>query len=130
MRNWKRTATVIMAALIALRSLTNIFKPLGAGSGLVFFGKLLGGALNVILAPAVGIFMLAYAYGMFDRRKYALPMGIAYVVYVIFNVVLFPVLQALPGGWGLGVYSIFGVVSIAGAVFPAWLMWAQRNELI
>jgi hypothetical protein len=130
MRNWKHMATLIMALLIALRALTNIFKPFGAGSGLVFFGKLLGGAATAILAPMLGVYMLIYAYGMYDKRQYALPMGILYTLFVVFNVVLFPVFEPLPGGWGLGAYSLFGFLAIGGAAFAVWLLWAQRDELV
>ncbi len=130
MRNWKHTATLIMALLLALRALTNVFKPLGAGSGLVFFGKLLHGVPNLILAPALGILMLIYAYGMYDKRQYALPMGIFYTIFVIFNVCLFPVFETLPGGWSMGAYAAFGVAAIGAAAFAAWLMWVQRDELV
>jgi hypothetical protein len=130
MRNWIRPATVIVAALIALRALTNVFKPLGAGTGLVFFGKLLHGVPNLILAPALGIYMLIYAYGMYDRRQYALPMGVLYTIFVVFNVCLFPVFESLPPGWGLGAYAVFGIVSIGGAAFAAWLLWVQRDDLL
>jgi hypothetical protein len=130
MRNWKHTATRIVALLLALRALTNVFKPLGTGTGLVFFGKLLHGIPNLILAPALGFYMLIYAYGMYDRRQYAVPMGIAYAVFVVFNVCLFPVFEGLPPGWGMGAYVVFGIISIAAAAFAAWLMWAQRDELI
>lgn len=125
-----RKLTVIMAALLALRALTNVFKPLGAGTGLVFFGKLLDGTANLILAPAVGIYMLIYAYGMYDKRQYTLPMGLAYAVFVVFNVVLFPVFESLPPGWGMGAYSVFGVISIGAAFFLVGLMWVQRDELV
>ena len=130
MRNWKHTATLVMAVLLALRALTNVFKPLGAGSGLVFFGKMLHGIPNLILAPLLGIFILIYAYGMYDKRQYALPMGILYTVFVIFNVCLFPVFEVLPGGWSMGAYVGFGLIAIGGAAFAFWLVWAQRDELV
>ena len=130
MRNWKHTVTLVMAALLALRALTNVFKPLGAGTGLVFFGKLLHGIPNLVLAPALGIYMLIYAYGMYDKRQYALPMGILYAVFVTFNVFLFPAFEPMPGGWGMGAYSVFGLIAIGGAALGAWLMWAQRDDLV
>jgi len=129
MRNWIRTATLVMAILIAIRALTNVFKPLGAG-GLVFFGKLLSGGANAILAPALGIYMLIFAYGMYDRRQYALPMGILYTVFVVFNVLLFPVFEPLPGGWGMGGYSVFGLIAVGGPAFAVWLLWSQRDQLV
>jgi len=130
MPRWIHLATRIMALLIALRSLTNVGKPFSAGSGLVFFGKLLSGFPNLVLAPALGIYMLVYAYGMYDRRQYALPMGIAYAIFVVFNVFLFPILQGLPPGFGFGAYVLFGILSIGAAAFAAWLMWVQRDDLV
>jgi hypothetical protein len=125
-----RKVTLVMAALLALRALGNIFKPLGSGSGLVFFGKLLDGTANLILAPALGIYLLIYAYGMYDKRQYTLPMGIVYAVFVIFNVCLFPVFEPMPPGWGMGAYAVFGVLAIGGAFFLVGLMWIQRDELV
>lgn len=130
MRNRIRLLTVIVAVIIALRALTNVFKPLGAGSGLVFFGKLLGSFGTLILGPALGIYMLIYAYGMYDRRQYALPMGIVYAIFVVFNVFLFPVFEGLPPGFSMGAYVVFGIVSIGGAVLAAWLVWVQRDDLV
>ena len=51
----RRTLLRILAVLIGLRALTDVFKPLGAGSGLVFFGKMQSGTANLILAPLVGV---------------------------------------------------------------------------
>lgn len=125
-----RKVTLVMAALLALRALGNVFKPLGTGSGLVFFGKLLDGTANLILAPALGIYLLIYAYGMYDRRQYTLPMGFVYAVFVIFNVCLFPLIEPMPSGWGMGAYSVFGILAIGGAFFLVGLMWLQRDDLV
>ena len=72
-----RTTLRVFAILIALRALTDVLKPLGAGSGFVFFGKFLTGAACYVLAPIVGVVMLIYAYGLWQLRRFAMPMGIA-----------------------------------------------------
>jgi hypothetical protein len=118
----------VIAVLIALRALTNVFKPLGAGSGLVFFGVLLSpGVLNTILAPAVGVFMLVYAYGLWTFQGFALPMGVAYAVYVVVNVLLFPVFQGLPPNFGFAAYAVFGVVAVAVPWLAVWLFVRQAR---
>ena len=96
------TVLRVFAVLIALRALTNVFKPLGAGSGLVFFGTLLGGPANLILAPLVGFYMLAYAYGIWTQQRFALPMGIAYAVFVTINLIMFPYPATAAGGGDAG----------------------------
>jgi hypothetical protein len=123
------TTTVlrVFAVLIALRALTNVFKPLGAGSGLVFFGKLLSGAANVVLAPLVGVYMLVYCYGIWTERRFALPMGIVYAVFVAINMALFPVLQPLPESVTPFRYGVFVVVGLGIAVATVWLL-ARRQE--
>lgn len=130
MADSKRKATQVLAVLLAIRALTNVGKPLGAGTGLVFFGKLLTGTLNNVMGPAVGFYMLAIAYGMWFRRAFALPMSYAYCVFVIINVALFPVWQGdYPPHFSALAYFAFGVVSIGSAVLISWLLYVDRESL-
>src|SRR5262245_33487483 len=116
MGDWKAVATKAIAIVIGLRALMNLGKPFSAG-GLVFFGKLLSGIPNLVLAPALGIYMLLLAYGMWTLRRFALPMSVVYAVFVILNILLFPAFQTIPGGWSWGAYmATFGLLGIAGAV--------------
>ena len=124
-----KTTLRIFALLFGLRALTDVFKPLGAGSGLVFFGKLLTGVPNLILAPLVGIYMLVYAYGLWRLRRFALPMGIAYAIYASINLVLFPVLQPIPGGYGAGAYAGFVAVGAGVCWGAVWLLQRRAAEL-
>ena len=129
MSDWKRTATKVVAMVVGIRALMNLGKPLRAGH-LVFFGKLLSGIPNLILAPALGIYMLVLVYGMWTLRRFALPMSVAYTVFVIFNIVLFPVFQTIPGGWSVGAYAVsFGFFGVAGAACGTWLLYAQRAQM-
>jgi hypothetical protein len=125
----ERIVLRIFAVLIALRALTNVFKPFGAGSGLVLFGKLLSGAPSFVLAPLLGIYMLIYAYGIWSLRRFALPMGIVYAVFVAFNVSLFPIFEPLPPevqGWK---YGVFAVVAVAIPSATVWLLSRRKAEL-
>ncbi len=129
MSDWKAGATKAIAVVIGLRALMNLGKPFGAGS-LVFFGKLLSGIPNLILAPSLGIYMLVLVYGMWRLRRFALPMSVAYTAFVVLNISLFPVFQTIPGGWSLGAYAFgFGLTGIAGAAAGTWLLYAQRARL-
>jgi len=115
----------VFAVLIAIRGLTDVFKPLGAGSTMVFFGQLLPATSPV--GPIVGVFMLVYTYGLWFKRPFALPMGIVYALFATLNIILFYLFQPLPGGYGLPAYLVFAAVGIGvswGAVF------LLRRELI
>jgi len=127
MGDWKAMATKAIALVIGLRALLNFGKPFGGG--LVFFGKILRGAPNLILAPSLGIYMLVLVYGMWAMRRFALPMSAAYSIFVVFNIFLFPMFQAIPGGWGMGAYAVFGAVGIGGGLAGTWLLYAQRARL-
>ena len=63
------------AVLIGLRALTNVLKPFGAGTAFVFFGAMLSSAAGLWLAAVVGLLMLAYAWGAWNLRRWALPMA-------------------------------------------------------
>jgi len=129
MQDWKALATKVIAVVIALRALMNLGKPFGSGR-LVFFGKLLSGFPNLVLAPALGIFMLVLVYGMWRLRRFALPMSVAYSALVVLNILLFPVFQTIPGGWSVATYFLtFGFIGVAGAVGATWLLYAQRAYL-
>jgi len=127
--NVETIALRVFAVLIGLRALTNVFKPLGAGSGLVFFGKLLTGIANIILAPLVGIAMLIYVYGLWTMRRFALPMGVLYGMFVVINMALFPVLQPLPEGVTAAKYAVFVVVGLGVCWGAVWLLLRRRGEL-
>ncbi len=127
--DWSTITLRVFAALIGLRALTNVFKPVGAGSGLVFFGKLLTGAANWILAPLVGFYMLIYAYGIWKMRRFALPMGIAYAIYVAINLIVFPMLQPLPSQMGLGSVVLYSAVALGIPVATVWLLSRRKAEL-
>ena len=129
MHSGKRTLQ-IFAILIALRALTDVLKPLGAGSGFVFFGKFLtGGACN-ILAPIVGVLLLVYAYGLWRLRRFAVPMGIAYGVLVTINLAAFPMLQGLPERFNVLAYVAFALIGLGVSWGAVWLLLQRREQLV
>ncbi|HVO24525.1 MAG TPA: hypothetical protein VMW56_12955 [Candidatus Margulisiibacteriota bacterium] len=127
--NSSRTTLRVFAVLIAVRALTDVLKPLGAGSGFVFFGRFLTGMACYILAPVVGVLMLVYAYGLWQLRRFALPMGVAYGALVTINLAVFPILQGLPARFNVWAYVAFAVIGLAVSWGAVWLLLQRREQL-
>ena len=110
-----------IAVLIALRAVTNLFKPLGSGTGLVFFGTLLTGTPMLVAATLLGLYMLIWAYGLWQGSRFAIPMGVAYTAYVVVNIFRFPVVNSL-GKIPLAAYAVYGLVAIGIPAAAVWLV--------
>jgi hypothetical protein len=118
------------ALLIALRALTNVFKPFGTGTAFVFFGAMLRSTAGLWLASAVGVLMLVYAWGAWNLRRWALPMGVAYAVFVVLNIALFAMFQNVigqPQYWILG--AVFAFIGVGVTATAAYLLYSHRDEL-
>ena len=127
------SALTILAILFAILAVSDILKPLhleGPTTGLVFFGKRLSGTPDAILGPILGIILLAYAAGIWLKRRYALYLGYAYAIYVTINLVLFSARNPPPASQG---EMIFGIVYIVLALALSWgtatLLRRHRSEL-
>ena len=120
----------IMSVLIGLRGLDDILKSQSAERGLVFFGVQLAGTANAIVGPALGVFMLVYALGIWQMRRFAIPMGIAYAIFSALNMALFPLRTGLPGGaiYVPG-YAVYVVIGLSVTVGVPWLMWRDKDAL-
>lgn len=127
--NGATTTLRVFAILIALRALTDVVKPLGAGSGFVFFGKFLTGMACYVLAPIVGVLMLVYAYGLWQLRRFAVPMGVAYAALVTINLAVFPILQGLPARFNVLAYAAFALVALGVSWGAVWLLLQRREQL-
>jgi hypothetical protein len=109
-------ALSIFAVLFALLAVSNLLKPFKFGgdeTGFMLLGSRLSGLANTIVGPLFGFFQLAYAYGIWTMKRFALPMGHAYATYVILNLILFNFRNTVPDTTG---YKIFGVVYSAVAI--------------
>jgi len=104
------------AILFAILAVSNLFKPFklwGDNTGFVLLGQRLDGTANIIVGPLFGFYLLVYALGIWRQKRFALPMGYAYAVYVAVNLVLFMSYQpASPGAMHL----LFGLVYAAMAI--------------
>ena len=109
---WLNTAAILFSIL----AVSNLFKPFklwGDNTGFVLLGQRLDGTANIIVGPLFGFYLLVYALGIWRQKRFALPMGYAYAVYVAVNLVLFMSYQpASPGAMHL----LFGLVYAAMAI--------------
>ena len=119
------TALNVLAVLFGGRGLLNVLKRFGTGSGCVFFGRLL--PPDTMLAPVCGVAMLAYAWGLWTRAAWAVPLGAAYAVFATANLLLFPLLNPMPERIAPWMYAIYVVGGIALSWGSVWLLRRVRS---
>jgi hypothetical protein len=134
MANSRRSgALTILAILFAILAMSDILKPLhleGPTTGLVFFGKRLSGTPNAVLGPILGIFLLAYAAGIWRMRRYAMYLGYAYAIYVTVNLVLFSARNPPPASRSEMIFGIFYIVfALAFSWGTAVLLSRHKGDL-
>jgi hypothetical protein len=118
------TALNVLAVLFAGRGAMNVLKPFGTGSGLVFLGHLL--PPDTLLAPLVGLVMVLYAWGLWTRAAWAIPLGVAYAVLATANLLLFPVYNVMPERIPMRAYAVYVVGGIALSWGSVWLLRQER----
>ncbi len=96
------------ALLFALMALSDLLKPFAytPTTGFVLLGQRLTGTANLVVALTFAAFLATYAQAIWNERRRALPLGIAYAAYVMANLLLWnlrkpegsqtPLLFALP----------------------------------
>jgi len=125
------TALTVFAILFGLLAISNLSKPLHLTStaGFVFFGKRLSGTANMIVGPLFGILLAVYSYGIWNMRRFALPIAHAYATYVILNLILFtfriPQGDKLP----MAFMAVYAVVAIGVSLASAVLLTQRKAEL-
>lgn len=101
----------ILAVPFALLAVSNLLKPFQLFSeetGFVLFGHRLSGTANMVAGPLFGLYLLAYSYGIWYQKRFALPMSHAYALYVVLNLLLYMANNTRPPG----VRYLFSVLSI------------------
>jgi hypothetical protein len=125
------TALTVFAVLFGLLAVSNLLKPLQltSSAGFVFFGRRLDGAANMILGPLFGVLLAVYAYGIWNMRRFAMPIAHAYATYVILNLILFTF--QVPEGYTLPVafMAVYAVVAIGVSLGSAILLTQRKAEL-
>ncbi|HXW84184.1 MAG TPA: hypothetical protein VEJ86_07250 [Candidatus Binataceae bacterium] len=123
----------VFAILLAILALSDFTKPLqnfhDPTKGLVFFGMRADGVgINAVAGPLFGIFLAAYAYGMWTMKRWALPLGIIYAFYVPVNLVLFWFLHT-DGRPSVRFIVIYLAISLTGSVGTALYLAYHRERL-
>ena len=125
----------VLAVLMGVMAVSNFWKPIAqrmapeSTAGFVFLGTRLHGAANAVMGPLFGVILAAYAYGAWTRRRWVVPLAVAYALYVIANLLLYiahtPADQ-LPPMLGMTLYAVVAIgVSGAGALY----LWSRRETL-
>ncbi|MFT4570775.1 MAG: hypothetical protein ACI8TX_002785 [Hyphomicrobiaceae bacterium] len=119
------------AVLFSLLAISNLLKPLQLADnvGFVFLGQRLSGTANMLAGPLFGLYLAVYAAGIFRRRAYALPMGVAYAVYVIANLVMWMTTSPHAGEGGMAFGVAYMTIAIGVSSGAAYLLWRDRDEL-
>src|SRR4030095_15225558 len=121
----------IFAVLFSLLAVSNLLKPfrLSDETGFVLLGERLSGTANTIAGPLFGLFLALYAFAIWKRKRFAIPLGHAYATYVILNLILFQVKNVMPPGTR---YVIFGIIYalIAVGVSLGAAIFLTRNKML
>jgi len=121
----------IFTVLFSLLAVSNLLKPfrLSDETGFVLLGERLSGMANTIAGPLFGLFLALYAFAIWKRKRFAIPLGHAYATYVILNLILFQVKNVAPPGIS---YVIFGIIYalIAVGVSLGAAIFLTRNKML
>jgi hypothetical protein len=126
-------ALTVFAILFALLGVSNALKPLEAGAtqGFVLLGHRLHGTPNLIAGPAFALLLWSYAFGIWGLKRWALPLGCAYAVYVFVNLIAFMVVAPdAPDASRIGFILAYATVAIGVSSGAAYLLYQRRNELV
>ena len=122
----------VFAILFAILAISNLTKPfeLFDNTGFVLFGTRLTGIANMIAGPLFGAYLLAYAYGIWHMKRFAVGMAHAYALYVILNLALFMYRDA-QGADQLGMLGTlaYGAVAVGVSLGAAIILTKRKAEL-
>ena len=130
--NGRDRALTVIAVLFVVLAVSNFMKPLqlGRDTGFVFLGRRLAGTPNAVIGPLFGLYLLVYAIGIWNMRRWALPMGVAYAGYVVLNLILYSVRTPQPPGAGYVVFGIvYSAIAIGVSAGAVWLLARRRPAL-
>jgi hypothetical protein len=122
----------VFAILFALLAVSNFLKPLqlSADEGFVFFGQRLTGFWNALLGPLFGVFLLVYSYGIWNMKRFAMPMSHAYATYVVINLIAFSMRNPSPESTFEKIVAVvYPIVAIGVSVASAAILTKRKDEL-
>ncbi len=122
------------ALLFALMALSNALKPFAYASdvGFILFGQRLRGTANVVAALTFSALLATYAVSLWGEKRRALPLAIAYALYVFANLVLWNIrTPEVERGAAPVIFSLPYLVSAVGVSSgAALLLWRYRKRLV
>ena len=124
-----------MAVLFGVLSLSNFTKALQHARdprtlGIVVFGvRYESIAANVILGAVMGIVLGAYAYGVWNLRRWVAPLSVVYAFYVPVNLALFWYFQTGPDIPPLGFILVYLAFAVTGSIGTALYLAYHRDLL-
>ena len=118
----------VFAVLFAILAVSNLLKPLQLheSTGFVLFGSRLSGMPNTIAGILAGLYLLVYAYGIWQMKRFVVGLAHAYALYVILNLLLF--MYSDEAQLGL-FYLLYSVVAIGVSLGSAILLTKRKTEL-
>jgi hypothetical protein len=125
----------VMAVLFTLLAVSNLTKAYQYANnpevgGVVIFGvRALGVTPNLVLGPLMGLVVGAYAYGLWTRRRWVLPLSVVYAFYVPLNLVLFWYFHRSPEAPPVGFLLAYLAVALTGSVGTALYLAYHREGL-
>ncbi len=127
------TTLTIFAVLFAILAVSNLLKPFQIGgeeTGFVLFGTRLVGTPNVIAGIIAGLYLLVYAYGIWNMKRFAVGMAHAYALYVILNLLMFMFRDA-EGADQLGIVGsiAYSGVAVGVSLGSAIMLTKRKTEL-
>jgi hypothetical protein len=124
----------VMAALFVVLAVSDFTKVIQhannpAVGGLVILGhKFHRASANLTLGPLFGLFLLTYAYGLWNMSRWVIPISVFYAFYVPVNMVLFWSLHQLsPPTVRFIVFYLF--VSLTGSIGTALYLAFHKDQL-
>lgn len=89
----------VLFVVLAISDFTKVLQHAGnpAVGGIVILGhKFTRAIATLTLGPLFGLFLLTYAYGLWNMKRWIIPISVFYAFYVPVNLVLFWSLHQLP----------------------------------
>ena len=126
------TVMTVLFVLLAISDFTKALQFHGNPNvgGLVILGyKLQGVAINAVAGPLFGIYLLAYAVGIWRIKSWVLPLAIVYAFYVPVNLVLYWFLHGTDPHPTLGFIVFYLFLSVGGSVGTALYLTYHRDRL-
>ena len=134
-RRERGTFLTVMAVLFGVLTISNVTKPLqhvhdpGHGGIVVFGVRASGLATNLVLGPLMGVVLAAYAFGVWNLRRWVLPLSIAYAFYVPVNLVLFGYFHRTGEPPSLAFSVVYLAFALGGSLGTALYLAYHRERL-